>query len=121
MKCLITDDSKVTRSILKKIMLEFGFDVIEAEDGVKAIETLACEVIDLCLVDWNMPTMNGTEMIQTMRTHPHWKDIPAILVTDETDEDRINSAIEAGAQGFLAKPFKSHKLAIMIKELGLDI
>ena len=70
MKCLITDDSKVTRASLRKIVEEFDIEVIEAEDGMTAIETLAAEVIDLCLVDWNMPRMNGTEMIRVMRTHP---------------------------------------------------
>lgn len=121
MKVLITDDSRVTRTVLRKIMQDFHFEVIEATNGAEAIGQLTRELVDLCLVDWNMPTMNGPEFLGYLRKDPRWKDIPAILVTDETEQARIDEAFAAGANGHLEKPFKPETLALMLLELGIDV
>ena len=83
MKAIVTDDSRATRLILKKILEELKFEVELMEDGGELLNTLTEETPDLCLIDWNMPGMNGTEVIRAMQNHPDWCDIPAILVTDE--------------------------------------
>ncbi|MEZ6016085.1 MAG: response regulator [Planctomycetota bacterium] len=121
MKVLITDDSKVTRSVLRKIMQELSFEVVEATNGAEAIGMLTRDLVDLCLVDWNMPTMNGVEFITHLRANPTWSKIPAVLVTDETARERLDSAFAAGASGYLAKPFKTEELRLLLLELGLDI
>lgn len=121
MKVLITDDSKVTRAVLRKIMQDFKFDVIEATNGAEAIGQLTRELVDLCLVDWNMPTMNGPEFIRFLRKDERWKGIPAVLVTDETERKKIDEALAAGASGYLEKPFKPEQLAMLLMEFGLDV
>lgn len=121
MKVLITDDSRVTRTVLRRIMEGFDFEVIEAKNGAEALGLLTRDIVDLCLVDWNMPTMTGPELIRHMRRDARWKGIPAILVTDETERARLDEAKQSGASGYLPKPFKSEELAGLMVELGLDI
>ena len=119
MKAIVTDDSRATRLILKKILEELKFEVELMEDGGELLNTLTEETPDLCLIDWNMPGMNGTEVIRAMQNHPDWCDIPAILVTDEKLQDRIDSALEAGASAYLAKPFKADSLKQVLDGIGL--
>jgi two-component system chemotaxis response regulator CheY len=119
MKAIVTDDSRATRLILKKILEELKFEVELMEDGGALLNTLTEQTPDLCLIDWNMPGMNGTEVIRAMRSHPDWCDIPAILVTDEKLPDRIDSALEAGASAYLAKPFKAENLQQVLDGIGL--
>lgn len=119
MKAIVTDDSKATRMILKKIMEDLDFEVRLAEDGGQLLDALTEEIPDVCLIDWNMPGMNGTEVIRVMRSHPSWSQIPSILVTDETRQDRIDSALEAGARGYMAKPFTVDSLRELLDEIGL--
>ncbi|QDV09945.1 Chemotaxis protein CheY [Planctomycetes bacterium Poly30] len=121
MKAIVTDDSKATRMILAKLLTDFGFDVQTAEDGPKLLEMLTDAACDLCLVDWNMPGMNGTQVIRTLQAHPDWKLIPAIIVTDETKKERIASALEAGAIGYLPKPFEKNALAEILQSAGVGM
>jgi len=121
MKAIITDDSKATRMILRKLLEDLHFEVAEATDGNALLDMLESDEPDVCLIDWNMPGLNGTEVIQTMQSHPVWCDIPSILVTDETDEARIESALEAGARYYLAKPFRSETLRETLVSMGLAI
>jgi two-component system chemotaxis response regulator CheY len=121
MKALITDDSRVTRAVLRKILEGFHFEVFEATNGAEALGLLTRTVVDLCLVDWNMPTMDGPEFLTHLRANPSWKGIPAILVTDETDRKKLDRAMSAGASGYLEKPFQPDQLAMLLLELGLDV
>lgn len=119
MNAIVTDDSRATRLILKKILEELKFEVRMAEDGGELLNALTEETPDLCLIDWNMPGMNGTEVIRAMQRHPEWREIPAILVTDETLQERIDSALEAGARAHLGKPFKVERLKTLLDEIGI--
>lgn len=121
MKAIVTDDSRATRMILGKLLSELGFEVQLAEDGPALFELLQESACDLCLVDWNMPGMNGTQVIRTLQSHPAWSDIPAIVVTDETMKDRIASALEAGAAGYLPKPFQKEALMKLLQDVGLQV
>lgn len=121
MKAIVTDDSKATRMILCKLLADIGFEVEQAEDGQALLERLSDVTCDLCLIDWNMPGMDGTQVIRTLQAHPDWREIPAIIVTDETKRDRIAGALEAGAVGYLPKPFKSDELVRILQDAGVDI
>ena len=107
--------------ILSRLLRELGFEVKQAKDGPALLELLTEAVCDLCLVDWNMPGMNGTQVIRTLQAHPDWQKIPAVIVTDETQRDRIASALEAGAIGYLPKPFKQGDLQDILAEAGLAL
>lgn len=119
MKAIVTDDSKATRTILRKLMQDLNFEVEEAADGGELLDALTREIVDICLIDWNMPGMTGTEVIRVMKSHPAWKAIPSILITDESASERIDGALEAGASGYLGKPFNIEKLASILERLGL--
>lgn len=121
MKAIVTDDSKATRMILSQILSEIGYEVETAEDGPALLDLLIDTTCDLCLVDWNMPGMNGTQVIRTLQSHPSWSEIPAIIVTDETKRERIDSAIEAGAVGYLPKPFERESLVKILTDAGVEI
>ncbi len=120
MKAIVTDDSKATRTILSKLMQDLNFEVEEAADGGQLLEVLTREAVDICLIDSNMPGMTGTEVIRIMKSHPAWKNIPSILVTDEIASERMNGALEAGASGCLGRPLKIEKLTDLLKRLGLE-
>ena len=121
MKAIVTDDSRATRMILGKLLGDLGFEVQLAEDGPALFDLLNEAVCDLCLVDWNMPGMNGTQVIRTLQSHPAWSEIPSIIVTDETMKERIASALEAGAIGYLPKPFQKEALKELRSIAGLEV
>lgn len=121
MKAIVTDDSRATRMILGKLLGDLGFEVQLAEDGPALFDLLNEAACDLCLVDWNMPGMNGTQVIRTLQSHPTWNEIPAIIVTDETMKERIASALEAGAIGYLPKPFQKAALQELLCSSGFEL
>ncbi len=121
MKAIVIDDSRATRMILAKLLSEFGFEVELAEDGPALFELLTDSACDLCLVDWNMPGMNGTQIIRTLQSHPTWSAIPSVVVTDETQKERIAGALEAGAVGYLPKPFERSALEEILTAAGFEL
>jgi two-component system chemotaxis response regulator CheY len=121
MKAIVTDDSRATRLILTKLLTDIGFDVTQAEDGAALFELLNESSPDLCLLDWNMPGMNGTQIIRTLKAHPTWKGIPTVIVTDETQKERVSSALEAGAIAYLPKPFQQDALEAILAEAGFSL
>lgn len=121
MKAIVTDDSKATRMILARLLLDLGFEVELACDGTELIERLAAGTVDLCLIDWNMPGLNGTELVKMLKAHPDWREITSIIVTDETKQARIDSALEAGAAAYLPKPFNSAVLASILTRIGVQL
>lgn len=120
MKAIVTDHSSATRMVLKEIMEELAFEVQVAEDGGQLLEALTRGMPDVCLIDWNMPGMTGAEVVRVMRSHPDWRHIPSILVTDETPEERIASAMAAGASGCLAQPYETAALRALLASVGLS-
>jgi len=106
--------------ILKRLMQDLNFEVAEASDGGELLDALTREVVDICLIGSNMPGINGTEVIRVMQSHPHWKDIPSILVTDEGATERIDTALKAGASGCIDKPLEVEKLEDLLRRLGFD-
>lgn len=119
MYALIVDDSRAMRMMIGRIVRSMGYQTIEAGDGVEALEVLAAsETPRLILVDWNMPNMNGLELVQKIRCEPRYRDTTVVMVTTETEMDNMTRAIEAGADEYIMKPFTSESLAEKLEEVG---
>lgn len=121
MKAMIVDDSRAMRSMLRKILKENGFEVVaEAENGRDALEQLQQHpVLDLMLLDWNMPIMNGYDLLCEVRKQAKWKDMRVMLVTTETEASQIIRALDAGADEYLIKPFVKEALRDKLNVMGL--
>jgi two-component system, chemotaxis family, chemotaxis protein CheY len=101
-KALIVDDSKTIRMVLGKIMRELGYETCEAANGQDALKVMETEknAIHLVLADWNMPVMNGLDMVRHLRQNPELDALKVIMVTTETEIDHMVSALEAGANEY---------------------
>lgn len=116
---LIVDDSAVMRKMILKTMRMSGLslgEVYEAADGKQGLKALNENWIDLAMVDINMPTMNGVEMIESLRQNPEFKDMPVIVVSTESSETRIKHLLSLGAR-FIHKPFSPEKIRDTIDDL----
>lgn len=103
--CLVVDDSKVVRSVARKILEELNFTVDEAEDGQVALDFCLNSMPDSILLDWNMPVMNGIEFLRKLRIQDDGEQPVVVLCTTENDIDFIQEAIAAGANEYIMKPF----------------
>ena len=121
MRAIVIDDSRAMRLILRRIVGQLGFDVIEAEDGRAALDTLngLDEVPDLALVDWNMPNMNGLEFVTAIRADARYKDLTTVMVTTESEQSQIVRALAAGAHEYVIKPFTQGAMLEKLALLGL--
>lgn len=108
---LVVDDFSTMRRILRNLLKELGFlNVQEAEDGVDALAKLRAEKFDFVVSDWNMPNMNGIELLQAIRADDKLKHLPVLMVTAEAKRDNIIMAAQAGASGYVIKPFTATTL-----------
>lgn len=120
MRALIVDDSKMVRMILSKLLRELQFDVLEAGDGQEAIERLYHgETVDLMLVDWNMPVMDGYELLCAVRANVLLSDIRVMMVTTESSIEQVQKALSAGANEYLMKPFTKELLHEKLVLMGV--
>ncbi len=122
MKALIVDDSRVMRSILKKFLATEGFDtLLEAGDGAEALQQLkTAGNVDLALVDWNMPRMNGLDFVAAIRADRKFDGILVMMVTTEAEASQMARALEAGANEYVMKPFTSEVLRDKLLILGFS-
>jgi two-component system chemotaxis response regulator CheY len=119
MRALIVDDSRFVRGYLRGLLEEKGIECAEAADGQAAMDQLKSGgVFDLALVDWNMPVMNGLEMLKQLRADGYG-DIKVMMVTTEAENDFILRALDAGADEYLMKPFDDEALTEKLAMLGL--
>jgi len=120
MRALIVDDSRFVRGYLRGLLEEKGIECEEAADGQAGIDQLhaAIEPFDLALVDWNMPVMNGLDMLKTLRAEGY-SDVKVMMVTTEAENDFILRALDAGADEYLMKPFDDEALTEKLAMLGL--
>ena len=118
MKLLIADDSAVIRKVIKAAADVLNMETVEAQDGVEALEKLAehYEAVDLVLLDWNMPEMNGYDVLVEIKTSDKYKHIPVMMVTTEGQQSSIVAAVRAGADNYLVKPFTVEELGTKIVE-----
>ena len=120
MRALVVDDSRAIRSIIGKSVKELGFEVFEAGHGIEALECLRTHgVVELALVDWNMPEMNGFDFLVAARANPAWRDMIILMVTTETEMSQMQRALEAGANEYVMKPFTKDVLREKLQLVGL--
>ena len=120
MKALVIDDSRAIRRILVKTLKELDIEVVEAGHGQEALDKLAAgEEVDLIMVDWNMPEMNGYDFIVAVRAQDKFSEVPIMMVTTESEMSQMTRAIEAGATEYLMKPFTKEMIAEKLETLGL--
>lgn len=117
--CLIVDDSSVVRKICKKIVLELGFDAMEACDGKDALEKCEEKIPDVILLDWNMPVMDGLEFLKAYRKKQQEHNTIVIFCTTENDITKIMMAMEAGANEYIMKPFDADIIKGKFEQMGL--
>jgi len=121
MRALVVDDSKSMRTIIAKQLKELGFEVYEAENGHEAMARLHdVKNMSLVLLDWNMPEMDGLEVLSLVRAEPAYKDVRVMMVTTESEMSRVATALEAGASEYLMKPFDREALLEKLILLGMD-
>lgn len=118
MKIMTVDDSAIVRKIIRSAVGVLNCEVVEAIEGREALDILEEEYEDIALIllDWNMPGMNGFEMLKTIKEDPRFKSIPVMMVTSETGSESIIKAIQAGAAHYLIKPFTIEELTKRILE-----
>jgi two-component system chemotaxis response regulator CheY len=112
MKVLIADDSRLVRGIVERAVVSDGFEALQAINGQDAMNILETDYRDvgIVLLDWNMPVLNGIDVIRKMRSDDRFKKIPVLMVSTESEDNRIKEAVNAGAQGYLTKPFTPDQL-----------
>lgn len=120
MLALVIDDSRATRIIIGKILRETGIEVIEAGNGLDALEQLRVHPdVELLLVDWNMPQMNGYEFIRAVRARQEFDEVRILMVTSESQGEQVALALGAGANEYLMKPFNKDVLVAKLNLLDL--
>jgi two-component system, chemotaxis family, chemotaxis protein CheY len=104
---LVVDDSRAVRMILGRTLRELGFEVREAANGREALDVIEAEktAVTLVLADWNMPEVNGLELLKQLRAKPELSSLVVVMVTTETELSRMAEALEAGANEYVMKPF----------------
>lgn len=118
MKVLIVDDSRAMRSIVANIFKQIGHETAEAGHGLDAYERLvATPDFDLVAVDWNMPVMNGLEFVQKVRANPAFANVAIMMVTTETEAGQAATALAAGANAYVTKPFSKDALVAKLEQL----
>ena len=111
MKFLVVDDFSTMRRIIRNLLKELGYNnVDEAEDGSMALAKLKRETFDFIVSDWNMPVMDGLELLKAVRADPKLKHIPMLMVTAEAKKENIIAAAQAGASSYVVKPFTAATL-----------
>jgi two-component system, chemotaxis family, chemotaxis protein CheY len=118
MKILIVDDFSTMRRIIKNLLRELGFNnTMEADDGSTALPMLKNGGFDFLVTDWNMPNMEGIELLRAVRADPALKSLPVLMVTAEAKRDQIVEAAQAGVNGYIVKPFTAETLKEKIDKI----
>lgn len=105
-KIITVDDSSTMRRIIKNTLIKIGFsNILEAANGIEALEVLAQNNVDLIITDWNMPEMDGLTFVKTLRAKDQYKEIPILMVTTEAAKEDILTALRSGVNNYVVKPF----------------
>lgn len=123
MKFLVVDDFSTMRRIVRNLLKELGFpNADEAEDGAVALQKLKGGGFDFVVTDWNMPNMDGLQLLQQVRADPALKHLPVLMITAEAKKENIILAAQSGASGYIVKPFTAatlgEKLTKIFDKLG---
>jgi two-component system chemotaxis response regulator CheY len=117
--CLIVDDSRVIRMAVRPMVVEHGYEALEAPDGAEALKLCRAALPSLVLLDWNMPVMNGLEFLKALRQLPRGGEPVVIFCTTENDMAHIQQGLEAGANEYIMKPFDKDILHDKLTQIGL--
>ena len=123
LKFLVVDDFSTMRRIVRNLLKELGYvNADEAEDGAAALQKLNGGAFDFVVTDWNMPNMDGLQLLQAIRADPALKHLPVLMITAEAKRENIIAAAQAGASGYIVKPFTAatlgEKLAKIFEKMG---
>jgi two-component system chemotaxis response regulator CheY len=120
-KILLVDDQPLIRKIVRDILAQLGYmNVEEAENGQDALEKLKAKKFDLIFLDWNMPVMQGIDVLRELRKTPVYKDTPVIMLTAEAEKEKVLTAIQEGVTNYIVKPFKPATLKEKLAESWKD-
>ena len=117
-RILTIDDSKTMRDMLMLTLAEAGFDVLQAVDGQDGLDVLVNERVDVVITDINMPRMDGYEVIRQLRKNPTHKSTPILVLTTESETEKKNLARQAGATGWMVKPFDPDRLVETVRKVS---
>ena len=118
-RCLVVDDSRVVRRVARRILEELKFEIAEAEDGKIALDACRLSMPDAILLDWNMPNMSGIEFLRALRRERGGDKPVVVFCTTENDVSFISTAMEAGANEYIMKPFDKEIIESKFSEVGL--
>ncbi|MGA2688625.1 MAG: response regulator [Candidatus Korobacteraceae bacterium] len=120
MRALIVDDSSAMRAILGMTLKRQGFEIVQAKDGMDALAVLTkIEPVDLILIDWNMPVMNGLQLLERIRQQHEYDHTQILMVTTETGMGQMSEALSAGANEYIMKPFTADMVMDKLRLVGL--
>ncbi len=114
---LAVDDSPSMRALVRATLEEAGLSVVQAEDGMAGLELAQIESVRLCLIDVNMPRMDGITLVGKLRELPNYKHTPILMLTTEVSAEKKATAKQAGATGWLVKPFDPTKLIATVRKV----
>jgi len=114
-RILVVDDFATMRKVVRSLLGTLGFSNIqEAEDGVQALRTLQSQSFDFVVSDWNMPNMQGIDLLRAIRADPNLRTLPVLMVTAEAKRENILEAAQAGVNGYIVKPFNAETLRVKL-------
>jgi two-component system chemotaxis response regulator CheY len=120
MKAMVIDDSRAIRTIISRTLAQLGYEVSQAangQEGLQALESGEGQVA-LVLVDWNMPVMNGLDFVKQVRANSRFDEVKLMMVTTETQIEQMTTALEAGANEYVMKPFTKEIIEDKLRILG---
>ena len=118
MRILVVDDFATMRRIVKNILRQLGYNnIVEAEDGTAALAKLKSEEFDFVVTDWNMPNMNGLDLLKAIRDDADLKKLPVLMVTAEALKDNIVEAVKQGVNNYIVKPFTADQIKEKIDKI----
>ena len=119
--CLIVDDSRVVRTVARRILEDLSYSVDEVEDGMTGLRACREKMPDLIFLDWNLPSMKGLDFIKSVRGQQNGGQPVILFYTTESDPDEIAGAMAAGANEYLLKPFDSTAVRDKLVEIGVTV
>ena len=118
MKVLVVDDFATMRKIIRNVLKQIGFeDIVEAENGVAALNVLKHEKVGLVVTDWNMPNMTGLDLLRAIRKAPNYAELPVLMVTAEGLKESVLEAVKSGVSNYVVKPFTAEVLQEKIETI----
>ncbi|MCH7938279.1 MAG: response regulator [Candidatus Marinimicrobia bacterium] len=115
---LFVEDSPTMRRIIANSLKRLGYtDIIEAENGVDALDKIEGKTIDLLVTDWNMPEMNGADLVKNIRAMPEYETLPIVMITTRGMKDDVIKAMKLGVNGYVIKPFTPEVLRTKLEAI----